>query len=101
LVLFPSFREGFGIPVLESGLARIPIFASDIPPVRESSADMINLFDPFGDPEQVAGMIRDYLITSKAYKFRRHVLSEFTWQAIMEKKVIPLLEGPGTIENEK
>ena len=101
LVLFPSLREGFGIPVLETGLARIPIFASDIPPVRESSAGMINLFDPTGDPEQVANMIYKYLETDNSYQFRRHVLTNFTWQSIVENKIIPLLQESGTIANDK
>ena len=95
IVLFPSLREGFGIPVLEAGLARIPIFASDIPPVRESSAGMINLFDPTGDPGQVAEMIVDHLRANRSYQFRRHVLAGFTWQSIIENKIIPLLEQSG------
>jgi glycosyltransferase involved in cell wall biosynthesis len=92
LVIFPRFREGFGIPVLEAGLVKIPIFAADIPPVRESSAGMINLFDPHGDPAPVADMIFTHLQSDRAYKFHRHVLSEFTWDSILEKKIIPLIE---------
>lgn len=92
LVLFPSLREGFGIPVLEAGLARTPIFASDIPPVRESSAGMINLFDPSDDPKNVAEMIVNYLKSSRSFLLRRHVLNHYTWQSIVENKIIPLLE---------
>jgi glycosyltransferase involved in cell wall biosynthesis len=99
MVLFPSFREGFGIPVLEAGLARIPIFASDIPPVQESSAGMIKLFDPTGDPEQVAGLIVKHLQNDQTYLLRKRVLSQFTWQSIVDKKIIPLLEGSGYITN--
>jgi glycosyltransferase involved in cell wall biosynthesis len=100
LVLFPSFREGFGIPVLEAGLARIPIFVSDIPSVRESSAGMINLFDPTDDPNNVAEMIATYLKSNRIYQFRRHVLNHYTWQSILKKKIIPLLEdsGPSTYD---
>ena len=101
LVLFPSLREGFGIPVLEARLARTPIFASDIPPVRESSAGMINLFDPTGDPGQVAEMIVDHLRANRSYQFRRHVLAGFTWQSIIENKIIPLLEQSGNKINDQ
>lgn len=100
LVIFPSLREGFGIPVLEAGLARIPIFASDIPPVRESSAGMIHLFDPTGEPEPVANMINGYLKTNNSYQFRRHVLTNFTWQSIVKNKIIPLLQESGTSTND-
>ncbi|MFN2264935.1 MAG: glycosyltransferase family 4 protein [Anaerolineales bacterium] len=95
LVLFPSLREGFGIPVLEAGIARIPIFASDIPPVRESSAGMINLFDPQDEPIEVADMIETFIENSRSYKLRRHVLKNYTWQSIVKNKIIPLLEGKG------
>jgi len=68
------------------------IFASDIPPVRESSAGMINLFDPSDDPKNVAEMIVNYLKSSRSFLLRRHVLNHYTWQSIVENKIIPLLE---------
>jgi len=92
LLLFPSRREGFGIPVLEAGLVRLPIFAADIPPVRESGADYVHLFDPDGDPAAVAGSIAAHLEESCTYHMRRRVLRQFTWQAILREKVLPLIK---------
>ena len=95
LLLFPSRREGFGIPVLEAGLARLPIFAADIPPVRESAGPLAHRFDPEGDPEAVAQAIADHLASDMAYRMRRRVLDRFTWQAILRRSLIPLLEEVG------
>jgi glycosyltransferase involved in cell wall biosynthesis len=95
ILLFPSQREGFGIPILEAGLTRTPIFSSDIPPVRESSIDYANLFDPNGDPKLVAGDIHRFLESDQAYLLRRRILSNFTWQSILNDKIIPLINKVG------
>jgi glycosyltransferase involved in cell wall biosynthesis len=92
IVIFPSHREGFGIPVLEAGLARAPIFASDIPSVRESSSGLINLFNPTGDPGAVAADIDTFLRSDQAYQLRRQVIDNFTWDSILKNRIIPILD---------
>jgi mannosylglucosylglycerate synthase len=92
LLIFPSRSEGFGIPVLEAGLARLPVFAADIPPVKESAGGLAQLFDPEGDPQAVAEAILAHLENDRAYQLRRRVLSQFTWQAILHNRLIPLIK---------
>lgn len=92
LLIFPSLREGFGIPILEAGLSRLPAFAADIPSVRESGAQLVHLFDPLGDPAGVSEAIDEYLASSSLYQLRRRVIDRFTWQAVLKKAVIPLIE---------
>ena len=96
ILLFPSFHEGFGIPILEAGLARMPIFSSDIPPVHESSNGLIHLFDPNGDPMKVGNQISTYLKSDRTYKLRKNVITKFTWESILNTKIIPLLDELGT-----
>jgi glycosyltransferase involved in cell wall biosynthesis len=95
IIIFPSHREGFGIPVLEAGLVRTPIFAADIPAVRESSTGLINLFNPNGDPQTVASDIHNFLKSDRAYQLRKQVLNQFTWQSILKKQIIPILDELG------
>src|SRR5690606_17181679 len=53
-LLFPSTQEGFGMPVLEAGLAGIPVFAADLPPLRSTGGDDALYFEPLMEtPEQI------------------------------------------------
>ena len=56
-LLFPSLEEGFGIPILEAGLAGLPVFCADIPPLRELGEGGAVFFSPKADPREVAALI--------------------------------------------
>jgi glycosyltransferase involved in cell wall biosynthesis len=94
-LLFPSAKEGFGIPILEAGLARLPIFCADIPPLRETGEGAAHLFDLRGDPDAIAADIAQVLERDAAHRLRRRVLAHFTWQRIVQERVIPLLHSSG------
>lgn len=90
-LLLPSAQEGFGIPMLEAGLARLPIFCSDIPPLHETGKDSAHFFDPYGDPAAIAAHVAQTLEQDAVRRLRRRVLSTYTWKRIVEQRVIPLL----------
>lgn len=90
-LLFPSRQEGFGIPILEAALARLPIFAVDLPPFHESAGSGAVLFPQNAPPADVARTIITTLQADRAFQLRRRVLSHFTWQRLVETRVVPLL----------
>jgi mannosylglucosylglycerate synthase len=96
-LLFPSTQEGFGIPILEAGLARLPIFCSDILPLRETGGGDAHYFDPNEDPRSIAESIAALLNVDPAYQLRRRVLAGGTWSGIVAERVLPLLHerNPG------
>lgn len=99
LLLFPSLSEGFGIPVLEAGLARLPVFATDIPPVRESAGELAYLFDPREDPGAVAGMILEFLESDQAHRLRQRVTRRYSWRSIVAQQLTPLIEAACQLES--
>jgi glycosyltransferase involved in cell wall biosynthesis len=93
-LFFPSSQEGFGIPILEAGLAGLPIFCADIPPLRATAGDDAVYFDPtHTDPEQIAKQVLDTLNASAPYRLRLRVRRQYRWQTIIQNQLVPLLEG--------
>ncbi len=94
LVLMPSHREGFGLPVLEAGLADKPIFATAMPVLE--GADRNGLEYLIGSeelPESVAARIQHWADTDVAHGLRRKVRLEYTWSSIFSRQIDPFLQS--------
>ncbi|HVN55864.1 MAG TPA: glycosyltransferase family 4 protein [Anaerolineaceae bacterium] len=92
-LLLTSREEGFGIPILEAGLGRLPIFCTDLPPLRDLAGGWASYFSPDDPPAHVARVIAGGLARDPQYQLRSRVLSEFTWEAIYYNRIAPLLEA--------
>ncbi|PMP89837.1 MAG: glycosyltransferase family 1 protein, partial [Hydrogenobaculum sp.] len=46
-LIMASIREGFGLPVIEAMVRKVPVFASDIPVFREIAGDYPVYFNPY------------------------------------------------------
>ncbi len=95
VMLMPSHREGFGMPVLEAGLVGIPaICTSNVPAAIEIGGGDVTIFDVEVDPAHLANQLIKWMRTSPAYRFRQRVRRQYTWEAIFEHQISPLLKGP-------
>ncbi len=91
-VLFTSAREGFGIPILEAGLARLPVFCSDIPPFRESAGPYANYFALDEAPAAIARRMADWFEHDASYQLKQRVRHDYSWQRIFIEHIEPLLK---------
>jgi glycosyltransferase involved in cell wall biosynthesis len=92
-LLFTSRAEGFGIPILEAGLARLPVFCTDIPPFRESGQDDVTYLPLDVAPADAAAVILTTLRNDPRYRLRQRVRRDFTWSRLVRERLLPLLEG--------
>ena len=92
-LILPSREEGFGIPLLEAGLAGIPVFCSSIATLRELGDRAVTYFSPDGDPRSIANLIYSQLKFNPGFELKMKVRREFTWEHIYQEKIAPLLRG--------
>jgi glycosyltransferase involved in cell wall biosynthesis len=92
-LLFPSFTEGFGIPLIEALTLRVPAIASNLPVFREFAAEIPEYLDPLDGPEWKR-LILDYSRPDSArHQRQRERLKDYsapTWEnhfAVVEELV--------------
>lgn len=95
LVFIPSREEGFGLPVIEAGASRKPIFCSRIPPFQELLRDDIegNMFDLDEDPKSIAFRIYRSFLEDKVESNFHNVMKRFDWERVILAKLLSLLSG--------
>ncbi len=91
-LLLTSREEGFGVPLLEAGLAGIPIFCTRLESLQALAGENAAYFDPQDDPKQIASLITGRLLSDPVYRMRVRVRHDFTWEGIYRKQLLPLLE---------
>jgi mannosylglucosylglycerate synthase len=93
-LFMPSHREGFGMPILEAGLVGIPVFCTtQVPAASEIGAQDVVRFPPEAEPDQVAGLILNWMENSPVFRLRRRVRQKLTWRGIFHRQIWPLLDS--------
>lgn len=95
LMLMPSHYEGFGMPVLEAGLAGVPVLSTKTPAAIEIGGGDIDLFEPRTEPSIVAGNILNWQRHDRVQGLRRRVRRSYTWDSIFQRDILPLLTRNG------
>ena len=91
VLVFPSESEGFGIPMLEAGLHRLPIVCSDIPALRETGGDDPIYVPPDASGEVIADAVERALGTP-VMRMRARA-REHAWHRVLRDRVLPVILG--------
>lgn len=81
VTLFPTFNEGYGLPLVESIERGTPVLASDIAVLREIGTDFCGYFDPYSE-DSLIDAVSEYLYNTEKYKQARKHLNDYvpiTW----------------------
>ncbi len=94
MLIFPSKREGFGIPALEGGLAGLFLVLSDIPALREIAGDNAVYIKDGAEPSDVAGDILSGLEICPHIAFKRKLTEKYAWHAVFDNRIRAAIEEP-------
>ncbi len=83
LFVYPSFYEGFGLPLLEAMSYQLPIACSSIPPFHEIAGDSVTYFNPHH-----LKSFWNNLTSFDSSSYYDAILNKYTWKATLEKLLI-------------
>ena len=95
-LILPSREEGFGIPVIEAAFSHLPIFCSDIAPLRALGGDDVTYFSPDDDPAAIAALLIDHFRRDGAARWAARARRAFSWTRVYADHIAPLLMEGGS-----
>lgn len=90
-LVLPSASEGFGLPMLEAAIARLPIVCTDLAVLREVVGPAATYVPPDGGPAAFADAIEHALASSTLVRLAGRVRRESDWRRIVAEQVLPAI----------
>lgn len=90
-VLFmPSLDEGFGLPILEAAINRLPIVCTGLPVFRDLAGDAALYVRADDDPTRIATEVLRLVDADRRGRLARDVRAKYAWEAIFRERIAPL-----------
>ena len=93
LMFMPSHREGFGMPILEAGLAGIQVMTTAVPAAVELGSSEVEFCDADAPAGKTAESIAAWTESNRQFQFKRKIRKRFTWDIIFKNDIVPLLSS--------
>ncbi|MDQ6883793.1 MAG: glycosyltransferase family 4 protein [Candidatus Dormibacteraeota bacterium] len=90
VVTLPSTGEGFGLPLAEAAIFRTPIVCTDLPVFREVAPTGPHYVPVEAGAAGFGRAVLDALKRDDA-RLRRRILRDYSWDAIIQQRLEPLL----------
>ena len=97
VLLFPSDREGFGLPVLEAGLFGLLPVLRDIPALREVGGRDAVYIRRQDSPATVASRLVRAVAQRPTLRCRKRVVSRYSWHAVFGDRILPAVLSPESV----
>lgn len=91
-LVLPSANEGFGLPMLEAGLRRLPIICSDIPALREVGGDGATYVPVDAGADAYAHAVETRLLADPVARLHRRARDN-EWPRILAELVLPVIHA--------
>jgi glycosyltransferase involved in cell wall biosynthesis len=91
-VLYFSKQENFGLPILEAGLTKTPLWVSDLSVFHEVGGDNLAYVSNSATVSEVADRIQGYFHATKGSVFKQHVQKHYDLDMIVRTMLVPRLE---------
>jgi mannosylglucosylglycerate synthase len=92
-LILPSASEGFGLPMLEAAVARLPIVCTDLAVLREVVGTAARFVPLDGDASAFADAVEAAIEGSPVTRLAGQVRRASDWRTIVSEQVLPAILG--------